>query len=471
MIQEPITGRIERHTGQAYPSYKPSGVDWLRDVPAHWQMRRLCTIASITTGGMDTIDKQDDGQYPLYVRSQTVERTNNWSFDGEAVLTAGDGVGVGRVFHYANGKFDYHQRVYKFSDFRDALARFFFLYLKATLRFEVMRGTAKATVDSLRLPMLRNIPISLPPYGEQAAIIRFLDHADERIQRYISAKQELIALLEERKQAIVNQVITGQIDVRTGSPYGTYKDGQSRWLKQVPKHWDVRAAKWHFREVDERSETGSEELLSVSHITGVTPRKEKNVTMFMAESNIGDKLCQPGDIVVNTMWAWMAALGVATQTGIVSPSYAVYRPHEHAKLLPGYTELLLRSTPYRSEYNCQSTGIRASRLRLYPEQFLRIRLLCPPVDEQRAIIEFAEKTTETIRRSMDVTRKQLSRIAEFHTRIVADVVTGKVDVRSATAWLPEDDFDETKDQRVDGVRNDGTPYPNERKTGVSDCET
>ena len=72
---------------------------------------------------MDTIDKQDDGKYPLYVRSQTVERTDKWSFDGEAVLTAGDGVGVGKVFHYANGKFGYHQRVYKFSDFRDVLAR------------------------------------------------------------------------------------------------------------------------------------------------------------------------------------------------------------------------------------------------------------------------------------------------------------------------------------------------------------
>ena len=420
---------------------------------------------------MDTIDKRDDGQYPLYVRSQTVERTDKWSFDGEAVLTAGDGVGVGRVFHYANGKFGYHQRVYKFSDFRDVLARFFFLYLKATLRFEVMRGTAKATVDSLRLPMLRNFPISLPPYVEQAAIIRFLDHASERIQRYISAKQKLIALLEEQKQVIVDQVVIGQIDVETRAPYRTYKDGTTRWLKRVPKHWNIRRAKWNFREVDERSETGSEELLSVSHITGVTPRKEKNVTMFMAESNIGDKMCQTGDVVVNTMWAWMGALGIATQTGIVSPSYAIYRPHRHSKLLPGYIGLLLRSTPYKSEYNCQSTGIRASRLRLYPEQFLRIKLLCPPVDEQQAIIEFAKKTTESIHRSIEVARRQVSRIEEFRTRIIAEVVTGKVDVRSATASLPEDDFDDTKNQRDDDVRNDARAYPTERKAGVSDSET
>ena len=107
----------------------------------------------------------------------------------------------------------------------------------------------------------------------------------------------------------MDRVITGQIDVESRGPYRAYKDGGTRWLKQVPKHWEVRPGKWYFREVDERSETGVEELLSVSHITGVTPRKEKNVTMFMAESNIGDKVCQPGDVVVNTMWGLDGRIG------------------------------------------------------------------------------------------------------------------------------------------------------------------
>ena len=98
------------------------------------------------------------------------------------------------------------------------------------------------------------------------------------------------------------------------------------WLGDVPEYWEVRPAKWYYREVDERSGTGEEELLSVSHLTGVTPRSEKNITMFKAESYVGHKLCREGDLVINTMWAWMAALGVARQTGIASPDYAVYRP-------------------------------------------------------------------------------------------------------------------------------------------------
>ncbi|MGZ9111929.1 MAG: restriction endonuclease subunit S, partial [Rhodoplanes sp.] len=109
-------------------------------------------------------------------------------------------------------------------------------------------------------------------------------------------------------------------------PYPAYKDSGLPWLGQIPAHWEEKRAKYFFREIDERSRKGDEELLSVSHLTGVTPRSQKNVTMFRAESYVGHKLCRPGDVVFNTMWAWMGALGVARAAGIVSPSYAVYRP-------------------------------------------------------------------------------------------------------------------------------------------------
>ena len=116
-------------------------------------------------------------------------------------------------------------------------------------------------------------------------------------------------------------------------------------MGEVPEHWEVKPSKWYYREVDERSSTGSEELLSVSHITGVTPRSEKIITMFMAESYVGHKLCREGDLVINTMWAWMAALGVARQIGIVSPSYTVYRAIQKEAFLPQFIDLLLRIKP------------------------------------------------------------------------------------------------------------------------------
>ncbi|MCB1501879.1 MAG: restriction endonuclease subunit S [Bauldia sp.] len=173
-------------------------------------------------------------------------------------------------------------------------------------------------------------------------------------------------------------------------PYPDMKPSGVRWLGDLPAGWEVHRAKRAFREVDERSERGDEELLSVSHKTGVTPRSQKNVTMFMAESYEGHKVCRAGDIVVNTMWAWMAALGVTREIGIVSPAYGVYRPRSTAQFDPKYLDYLLRTEVYRAEYVRSSRGITTSRLRLYPPDFLSIPFIQPPLAEQRLIVRFLD---------------------------------------------------------------------------------
>jgi type I restriction enzyme S subunit len=170
--------------------------------------------------------------------------------------------------------------------------------------------------------------------------------------------------------------------------YPEYKESVHPWIDKIPSHWNETRAKYLFREVDDRSKTGDEELLSVSHITGVTPRSQKNINMFLAESYIGSKLCREGDLVINTMWAWMAALGVSKQTGIVSPSYGVYRPKSREYFINEYIDHLLRIQFYADEYLCRSTGIRASRLRLYPESFFQIPIINPPFEEQGHIVKY-----------------------------------------------------------------------------------
>ncbi|MCY4090816.1 MAG: restriction endonuclease subunit S [Caldilineaceae bacterium] len=198
---------------------KPSGVDWLGDVPAHWEVRKLRYLAHITTGERDTVDRKDDGKYPFFVRSQTVERIDTWSYDGEAVLTAGDGVGVGKVFHYVNGKFDFHQRVYKFCDFGSVIGKFFFHYFKAMLRFEVLQGTAKSTVDSLRLPMLQNLPVAIPPLPEQRAIAAHLDKATDAIDAAIDTARRQADLMREYRASLIAHVVTGKLDVRAAAEH------------------------------------------------------------------------------------------------------------------------------------------------------------------------------------------------------------------------------------------------------------
>lgn len=194
--------------------------------------------------------------------------------------------------------------------------------------------------------------------------------------------------------------------------YPGYRAARMRWLPRVPEHWNEQRAKTFFREVDERSKTGQEELLSVSHITGVTPRSQKKVTMFKAASYVGSKLCRPGDIVINTLWAWMAALGASRHVGIVSPAYGVYRPHHADSFNPAYLDYLLRTRAYVAEYIGRSTGIRSSRLRLYPNQFLDIALLQPPRAEQDQIVAYLRAQDAHIARFIKAKRDLIALMAE-----------------------------------------------------------
>jgi len=152
-----------------------SKVEWIGSIPDDWQMKKLRYLATIDTGNKDTQDRDDDGIYPFYVRSDTVERINSYSFNGEAILTAGDGVGVGRVFHYATGKFAYHQRVYKLSDFEQVDGKYMYYYISENFHKEVMKLSAKSTVDSLRRPMFSNFPVVFPGLDLQYKIRNFLD--------------------------------------------------------------------------------------------------------------------------------------------------------------------------------------------------------------------------------------------------------------------------------------------------------
>lgn len=194
--------------------------------------------------------------------------------------------------------------------------------------------------------------------------------------------------------------------------YQSYRTSKMQWLPPVPEHWNEQRAKVFFREVDERSRTGEEELLSVSHLTGVTPRSQKNVTMFKAASYVGSKLCRPGDIVINTLWAWMAALGASKHVGIVSPAYGVYRPHRADSFNPAYLDYLLRTRAYVAEYIGRSTGIRSSRLRLYPNQFLDIALIQPPHTEQDQMVAYLRAQDVHIARLIKAKRELIGLLAE-----------------------------------------------------------
>lgn len=290
-------------------------------------------------------------------------------------------------------------------------------------RKQVQNAVKGVKVYSISQGLLKDLEILLPPLPEQQTIAAFLDKKCAKIDDAVRIKEEQIRLLRERRQILIQQAVTRGLN--SDAPM---RDSGIDWIGQIPAHWEVRRGKHLFREVNERSKEGKEELLSVSHTTGVTARSEKNVNMFMAEDYTGSKLCQPGDIVINTMWAWMGALGVSDMTGIVSPSYGVYRPLRDRPFNGYFLEWLLRTTPFIEQYNKISTGLHSSRLRLYPHMFLSLPMAFPSRDEQDAIVMHVDKAAGKIDAAISIKEDQITALREYKTTLINAAVTGKIKV-------------------------------------------
>ena len=267
--------------------------------------------------------------------------------------------------------------------------------------------------------------IPFPSLIEQTQIAAFLDRKTEQIDELIRIKERKIELLREQRTALINQAVTKGLD-----PNVEMKPSGAEWIGEIPAHWEITRNKHDiFNEYNNRSVSGNEILLTVSHMTGVSPRSEKKVTMFLAANMEGYKRCSVGNLVINTMWAWMGALGISEFDGIVSPSYNVYRL-KSAEYLPRYYDYLYRTPNHVSEIIRWSKGVWHSRLRLYPDAFFSMSTLAPPFREQDQIVNFLDRKTEQIDELISEEQRSIELLKEYRQSLISNAVTGKIDVRS-----------------------------------------
>ena len=167
-----------------------------------WELRKSKELCTISTGKGNTQDKVDDGAYPFYVRSATIEKSDEYLYDQEAVLTVGDGVGTGKVYHYVNGKYNLHQRVYRMYDFKDVSAKYFYYYFSKNFYKRVMSMTAKTSVDSVRMEMIADMNIVFPSVKEQENIVELFSNLDNTIALH----QRKLDLLKEQKKGFLQKM-------------------------------------------------------------------------------------------------------------------------------------------------------------------------------------------------------------------------------------------------------------------------
>lgn len=286
---------------------------------------------------------------------------------------------------------------------------------------EVEMRSVGVSYPAINASDLADISVHLPPLSEQPAIADYLDRETARLDALVAAKERVLGLLAEKRRALITRAVTRGLD-----PHAPLRDSGIPWLGEIPARWETERTRWLFRERDELSVSGEEELLTVSHLTGVTPRSEKNVNMFEAETTEGYKLCLAGDLVINTLWAWMGAMGVARTDGIVSPAYNVYVTGPH--LNPEYIDVLVRMPTFAQEVTRYSTGVWSSRLRLYPEGFFEVLLPVPSRDEQDTIVKRIETETAKIDALRAATERTIDLLKERRLALIAAAVTGRLPV-------------------------------------------
>lgn len=406
-----------------YPAYKDSEIDWLGGarIPAHWEACALRWHSRMQSGDFITAEAiETEGSYPVYGGNGLRGYTTRFTHDGHHVLIGRQGALCGNV-NFARGQFWASEHAVVVTPNRECDTRWLGEILRA---MDLNQYSVSAAQPGLAVERIKALEIPIPPLKEQAMIGRALDRETARIDALVAKKTRFIELLKEKRQALITQAVTKGLD-----PKVKLKDSGVEWIGQVPAHWYVFAVKRLFRERDERSVRGDEEMMTVSHLTGVTPRSEKNVNMFEAESTEGYKICRPGDLVINTLWAWMGAMGTARQLGIVSPAYNIYIPGQ--RLDPDYVDLLVRMPVFAKEVTRFSKGIRESRLRLYPEGFFEVQLAVPPVPEQRLIVDRVRGKAMQIESLAAKTQLSIDLLKERRSALIAAAVTGQIDLREA----------------------------------------
>jgi type I restriction enzyme S subunit len=387
-------------------------------IPAHWQMKKLKYVASLKSGDGITSDEiAESGEYPVFGGNGIRGYSSAYTHCGHHVLIGRQGALCGNI-NYASGCFWASEHAVVASIKGDAEVTWLGELLRS---MDLNQYSQSAAQPGLAVDVIANLELPVPPPHEQRSIAKFLGRETRRIEELVAAKEQLLALLTEKRRALVTHAITRGIDASV-----PLRDSGVPWLGAIPAHWEIERSKWLFRERDERSKTGEEELLTVSHLTGVTPRSEKDVNMFEAETTEGYKICFKGDLVINTLWAWMGAMGVSPVKGIVSPAYHVYQPGP--RLEPDFVDALVRMPIFAQEVTRYSNGVWSSRLRLYPEGFFEVFFPVPPLDEQRAIVAHITEETGRLAALGAATERTITLLKERRAALINAAVTGKIEV-------------------------------------------
>jgi type I restriction enzyme, S subunit len=424
---------------QKYEKYKTSGVEWLGDVPQHWEVKKLKHILKFSTGGTPSshVSGYYDGDEPWVTISDMDGRYINLTH-----LISKKGIRAASIPVTPKGSLLYSfklsvgQVAFTKNDIytNEAIASFHpteninlnFWYYSLPLFVVKNANTNIYGAFLLNQDLIKNATLLFPPLTEQTAIAAYLDEKTAKLDTAIAQKQQMIALLKERRQILIHHAVTQGLD-----PSVKMKKSGVEWIGEVPEHWEVKRLKYLLDERVERSQNGDEPLFMVSQIHGLVVRADYHEKAEVAQSAIGNKKVYENDLVFNKLKAHLGVFFKSTIKfeGIVSPDYAVYYTKGGIKDLK-YLELLFRSPSYIKQFICRTTGIVEGLMRLYTSDLFDLAVPVPPAHEQTTILNYIEMMTTKINTAIMLKEQEIVKLKEYKSTLINSAVTGKIRVKS-----------------------------------------
>ncbi|WP_314029267.1 restriction endonuclease subunit S [Corynebacterium argentoratense] len=377
--------------------------DWLPSLKSGWLLTPLKYLCTIETGTADTQDAEPTGVFDFVIRSPHLKRATSFTFDCEAIVTAGDGA-VGEVFHHLNGKFLAHQRTYVLHDFKEINVRYLFYYFSSYFRFMCQDGSAKTTVDSVRRWMLTDMPVVIPPVNEQERIAKHLDVETARIDHLIAKQRELLKLLDLRNEARWHEAFTGFTP-----------------LKTLPLK---RLLVKQYRPVVEGA--GVVTAFRDGEVTLRSNRREEGFTF--SETEAGYQGVVAGDLVFHGLDGFAGAVGISDSNGQSTPVYHVCRLRNDDDNLR-FIAYLLRYLGNSGFLATQAPSVRQRAVDFRNWQtFGRIPLSLPQGKVQQRIVSELDESAKALADARATIERALGLLQERRSALITAVVTGQVEV-------------------------------------------
>ena len=466
-----------------YPETEDSGLGWIGQVPTHWSVTALHNRYQQCLGKMlDT--KRITGEHLVpYLRNTDVQWDHvNVSglpvmdihpkeFErytlrrGDLVVCEGGEVGRCSIWQGELDVCGFQKALHRLRPHQTErdLPRFLLYALRLAAEKGAFDDGHTSTIEHLTGEKLRAYRFAFPPAPEQGAIARFLDHADHRIQRYIHAKQKLVALLEEQTQVIIQQAVAGQLDVQTGQPYRTYRRGAVERVERLPAHWEVRRFRSLVKRIDQgvspqaenrRADDTSWGVLKAGCVNGGVFKETEHKRLphgFPVDRALA---VREGDVLVSRASGsprFVGSVGrISTLSHKLILSDKTFRPIFGDGIVPDFMVLAMNCRFYREQVEQAISGAEGLANNLPLSALKSFRFAVPPPDEQQRIVHYLRSCVDQLAAAIAMTEREIGLLNELRATLVANVVSGKVDVREAAIGFADEKIRKYEDSKRSG---------------------